>query len=349
LKLTTALQAGILVLAAGCSSPGYPGVPDSYEVDEVPQAIAQARQELANGEVDPAFFRAYSANKTRAVSNEVRAEAQLVLDQAARTRMEQSTDPEALEEMLELDLPSQIAVSAGVRAARLYYDMGERMQAYKLIEKVDQKYPHHHERVKAGRLLTEIGFSLAADRRRYKIFFHYRSLAPGVLEYLVLNYPSAPRGDEAYWTLGGMYAEDREWDSAIEKYEDLLLWYPESRYSIPSLAAIPNMRLKALASPEYDRDALELAREALEEWLKSHAGHELEEQVRLDHADAMRRLADNDLSVGRFYRTVDNYEGAEYHARRAIEEARLGSDERQLEECEDLLRSVLPESSGASQ
>jgi len=336
----------VVVLAASCTGPRYPGIPNRYPADQIPQAIAEARQELADGEVDAAFFRAYSANKTRTVSNEVRAEAQVVLDQAARTRMAQTTDPEVLEDMLDLDLPRQIAVTAGVRAARLLFEQTERMQAYRLIEKIDQKYPHHQERPEAGRLLTEIGFSLAADNRRYKLFFRYKNLAPTVLEYLVLNYPSAPRGDEAYWTLASIYASNRKWMVAIEKYEDLLLWYPESPYAVPALAAIPNLRLKALNSPEYDRNELERARSALEAWLASHAGHELEEQVRLDHADSLRRLADNDLSISRFYRTVDNLEGAEYHARRAVEEARLGADPKQLEECEDTLRTILAEATG---
>ena len=87
--------------------------------------------------------------------------------------------------------------------------------------------------------------------------------------------------------------------------------------------------------------------EELETWLAtSTPGAENEQDVRLDLTDCMQRLADSDLTIARFYRRVDNLAGAEYHARRAIEQARDGLDGPQLEEAEKLLGTIMAEVEG---
>ena len=70
--------------------------------------------------------------------------------------------------MLDLELPRRIAVTAGIRAARIYYEQGERKKAFELLKRVDSAYPHHHERVAAGSLLAEVGFSFAADGQPFR-------------------------------------------------------------------------------------------------------------------------------------------------------------------------------------
>ena len=63
--------------------------------------------------------------------------------------------------------------------------------------------------------------------------------------------------------------------------------------------------------------------------------------MRRDLLDCLRRLADNDLIVARFYRRVDNPTGAEFRARRGLETAREGGDPEQIAEGERLLQDVL--------
>jgi outer membrane protein assembly factor BamD (BamD/ComL family) len=79
------------------------------------------------------------------------------------------------------------------------------------------------------------------------------------------------------------------------------------------------------------------ARAELAEWLETFPGHPLEEQVRIDLADALQRLADSDLSIARFYRKVQSAAGFEFHARRALDTAREAGNEAQITEAEALL------------
>ncbi len=353
LRLALALAAGTL-LATGCSSLKRPSdVPASYTPEEAPKALEEARGELERGDLLHAFFRSRSAAKSKGLSPEDKLASQTLFDRATEAWIEAHTapgsDPDLLEELMDLEVSTPLAVRAGVNAARLYFDEGERMKAFRLLKRVDRKFPHHQERLAAGGLLAAIGFSFAEDPRRYGLIFHYKDNAPQVLEYLVLEYPTQSECDRAYFVLATLYEEEKEWNLAIGRLEDLVLWHSESPLMIEARARIPHLRLTALRSPEYDRGVLEKAQEETADWLARYANlgpaEPRTEMVRTDHLDALRRLADNDLIVARFYERVENPTGAELHARRAVEEARAGGEASQIAEAQALLESILAQAS----
>ena len=70
---------------------------------------------------------------------------------------------------------------------------------------------------------------------------------------------------------------------------------------------------------------------------------ELENRVRIDLADCLRRLSDSDRNIAEFYERVGNGLGARRHALRAIEEARQAGDQGRVAETENLLRDLPPE------
>lgn len=344
---TRALLPIVLVLLAGCSSSRTERrVPPRFTIEEVPAAIEESEADLEAGRYEEALERLRSAKNTPGLPAGPRQEVQVVLERAARAVIEHSDDHRHLEELMDVDIPRPLAVAAGIRAARLLYAEGERMRSFRLIRRLDSKFPQHPQRLEAAALLFEIGENLANDDRRYLLFFRYKADAPQVLEYLVTNHPSSPRGDRALALLARLYVEEKQLELAIEKHQNLLLWYPDSPRAARSQAAIPHLRLTRLHSPEYDRSEMQRAREELEEWLDEHAGRadaELTEQVRRDRLDAIRRLADNDLDVARFYDTVDWPHAARRHARRAHELALAGGDPEQIEETDALLASLAVE------
>ena len=246
-----------------------------------------------------------------------------------------------------VDIPRQLAVEAGLRSAQLLFRAEERMAAYRLIKRMDSKFPQHHERNAAGALLGEIGFNLAEDEGSYGLIFKYRNLAGEVLEYLVMNYPSHPGGDQTLWMLGTLYQEQRELDLAIEKHQDLLLWFPTSSLAPLAQARIPHLRLMIHGDPKYDRATLVQAHGELQDWLNEHSGHESEAVVRSDMLDTTRRLADSDLILAHFYATLGSAEGVQLHARRALAEAREGGDPSQVQEADKLLREWAEHSGNA--
>lgn len=331
----------VAALGAGCSSNRPASVPDEYTLTQIDQAVVRAEEELATGDFERALSRMRTAAATRGLPPEQRETVQRMLERAAERTIAETDRPGRLADLLDVELPGRLAVEAGVRGAELYFARGSRLKAFRLVQKVDRRYPHHHLRARAGALLADIGFSFADDKSRYMLFFSHRGHATEVLEYLVLNYPTEPRGDEAYARLADLYEHDRLWDLAIDKHQDLVLWYPDSPLATPSKARIPHLRLAASGSPEFDRASLGVAQDELVAWLDDFGGTELEREVRIDLTDCRQRLADSDLAIARFYRKVDNLAGAEWHARRAVGEASGGLDPEQLEEAQKLLDDIL--------
>jgi hypothetical protein len=234
-------------------------VPESYTPEQAGAALEEARGELDRGDLLHAFFRSRSAARSKGFSPEDKLASQALFDRATEAWIDAhsttGSDPDLLEELLELDVSTPLAVRAGVNAARLYFEEKERMKAFRLLKRVDRKFPHHQARLAAGGLLAAIGFSFAEDPRRYGLIFHYKDNAPQVLEYLVLEYPTQSECDRAYFVLAKLYQDDKEWDPASARgpVSGPRVLATESR-------AIPHLRLTALQSPEYDRGPRKRAR-----------------------------------------------------------------------------------------
>lgn len=342
--------AGALALAlalAGCASGD--GIKRAKPMDpvKVPAALAEAEAVIAAGDAAPvedlerAVKAMRSARVTEGVDPEVRRRVQLALEASASDLVRRGDDPAPLKELIESELPMRLVAQAGVRAAELQLEDGERMKSFKTIRALDRRYPSHTQRQEAGQLLARAGQSLAADRGRYLLFFKYRSLAPEVLEYLALEYPQHPETDDGLWTLAGIYEDRRLWADAIVKHQELVLWAPDSPYRVASEAAIPRLRLTSMDRPDYARDTLLAARDELLRWLTNHPNDASRPDVERMLVDARQRLADNDLITARFYRTVDSPAGVRFHALRAEAEARLAGNVDQVREAEALLAGAI--------
>ena len=338
-----------LVFCTGCASFNSPidwNKPRISGPEKGPAAVARAREEVAAGNAKRALERLRVAEEVKGLTADQKDEIATLIEQVVEIRIEELSregkDPKQLAKMLDLDLPNQLAVAAGVRAARMYQDGGKPYKAFKLLRKVEEKYPRHHGKVEAGEILAEAGLQLADDPRSFLGFFAKRDDGIQVLEFLVITYPSEPRCAEAYFKLAKIYEEDRLWILARQRHEDLRLWHPDTPYAVASEASIPRLRLRALKSPEYERRELLKARFELEEWLRTHAGHKLEPRVRVDYTDCLLRLIENDLSVARFYRRIDQEYGARLHGDRALADAQAARLTEAEERARDLLESLPP-------
>lgn len=335
----------LLLFLASCSSTGLFGS-DALDPDEVPGALKEADAAMARDDAQEAVELLVPASRAVGLTPEMRDRVQIDLEKSAQRRIEQlsgpDADPDDLAELVELELPRQIAVQAGLIAARRYVAAGEPMDAFELLQKLDTKFPLHHERVAAGNLMADIGLSLADDTPTLFGWFDTLGESQEVLEYVILKAPWARRCDEGYMALSKIYEQDEEWTFAIERAEGLVLNHPGSPLAITAQARVPELRLRMITSPEYDREQLERARQELQEWLVAHAANALEPKVRLQLADCLVRLCESDLNISRFYDTVENPFGAQRHARRAIAEARDAGDAARVKRAEEWQRSLPP-------
>ncbi|MBL6756678.1 MAG: hypothetical protein ISQ11_09740 [Planctomycetes bacterium] len=338
------LLSGLALLAlASCSSSPIASI-SPLDPEEVPAVLVAAQSspaaELADRQLVDTVAGLLSANKARGLDTKTRVAVRDALETYASELATRGDDPRALEDLSETDLPARISVPAGLRSATLYLERDDRKDAFKTIKKLDRRYPSHGLRDESGDLLKGIGDSYFFDKRRKYFLFPYSNSAPQVYEYLSAEYPKHPETDDALHKLSEVYEKNRQFAVAIEKHEELVLWCRDSPYRIASEAAIPRLRLAALGGPEYGRDSLKIALGELEVWLSKYPDNEIRPEVERTLVDCLQRLADNDMVVARFYRTVDSPAGARQHAARALETAKRAGNPEQLEEIRAFLEAV---------
>lgn len=343
--------AGVLatVLLAACSSTGRPiagsasdlGRPGpGLEAAAVPAQLAAIEADLGAGAAWAAARRAAALRRATALGPDERDEVEGLLEMALEAAAAATDDPRVFARFDEDGLPRRASAILAIGEARALLGRGEAYEAFREVRRFEQKYPGHHLRADAASIVYEAGTRLAASKQRTLLFFERSTYAPMVLEYLVLNHPSHPSCADAYVTLADFYAERNQLERAVARYEDLLLYHPRHPAVPRAEATIPSLRLQLHLRDDYDRRNLERARRELERWLRTWADAgvdpELVEAVRLDLADCLGRLVNNDLAVARFYRRVDEPEGARLHALRALSTARLAGYEELIADAEAL-------------
>lgn len=355
--MNTRILALILALAAlvasGCSalpkwvplSPNH--IPSSIDADRVPEAIEKAEAALARDDTETAVDWMRAAAQATGLVPEQRDRVQVLLEKSADRRIEElgrsESGADALADMVDLDLPRQLSVQAGLRAAELMVAEDRGIRAFEVLRKLDTKFPMHYERQRAGDLMCGVGLVAIQDGPGFLGFFSTRDEGQEILEYVILNAPWAKRSDEAYLALSELYERDRDWDLAVDRLGKLVLNQPASPLRVRAQAHIPHMRLASIKSPEYDRTEVLTARREIEEWLLAYSGRsDLEASVRIDLGDALRRLSENDMIVSRFYHRVDNAFGARQHATRALAEAREANDEERVRAAQEWLDGLPP-------
>lgn len=339
----------LLVLALpGCNANKLgrsEGVPEEITAEEVSAAIERAEAAMARKEPRVALDWMRAASQLKYLPPEQRGAVQRLLESSAERTIEElggpDDDPEVLADILELDLPRQIAVTGAIRAAEMMNERGDYEDAYDLIKKIDRLFPMHHLRAEAGRLLTEAGLALSYDESGW-FLDDPQDAAMGALEYCSIHYPTSSEGDKVLRRLAEMYEEDKSWELAIARHEELVQGFPESRLVPYSLARIPHLLLAGIESPEFDRNALIEAREGLERWLRDYPDLEIADQVRHDLDDSLIRLCISDLSIADFYWTIDDHVGTFLHAERALEEALSAGDEARAEAARKLMENSRP-------
>lgn len=306
-----------------------------------------AQAELQAGEYPTALERLIELRQVSGLHPEDRNRCEELLERGVGQAVEHYSGPEYtagdLVDLYDLDLTPRLKAWAGTRAADRKLSEGRRIDAVKMIRRVEQALPSHPERSFAGDVLARAGLSLAADDGRYWLLFRYRSRGLEALEFLVLTYPFERRCPEAYLTLAEIYADRGNLEEAITHYEDLLVYHPASPQAALAQARLGNTRMKRMEKDDFDRSELENARKELELWLVRYPEHELRPWVEERLTLCRERLAENDLIHARYYETVRAPFGARLHAQRALEEAVAAGSADKEAEAREILAAVAEE------
>ena len=309
------LWLALLGLSSGCRSHPFGEVDRATSGTHLDQAEADVRA----GNHARALERLAEVHEVEGLEPDLRAREERLIDEAARGQfalLAEASSDEILD-LFDSKLPERVRARAGILAADRMLAEGRRITAVRQVKKVDEKLPGHPERVLAGDVLARAGLSLIQDDRRYNLLFHYRPRGVQALEYMVVHYPLEPRCPQAYFALSEVYERDGDFDQAIDRSEELLLYHPESAYAPAASARLPYLRLCRLGRDDYDRGELLRARGELAAWLESYPGHELAGWVGDLVHECQTRLVRSDLYLAGYYERTRTPAGQHLHAARA--------------------------------
>jgi tetratricopeptide (TPR) repeat protein len=158
----------------------------------------------------------------------------------------------------------------------------------------------------------------------------------------VIHYPDEQRCPEAFFALSQAYEADGDYDEAIARSRDLLIYHPESPYAPAASARLPYLRMARVRRDDYDRGELLKAQGELAAWRTHYPNHELAGWVGELERECSTRLVHSDLYLAGFYRQTESVDGQRLHAERAralAQENGLGDE---VAEAEAILASLPP-------
>lgn len=303
-----------------------PGASISPEAIDGQLELAQREQE--QGLYWEAVRRLLRLRKQRFLTPEQGDRVQLSMEAAMAAGCERATKPVQLERFTRKELPRRPRAIHSVRMAELLLAQGEGFDAFDELRELEFVHPTHHLRSRSADLIFEAGMSLLDDHRRILWILPARrsDRAPDVLDFLVLRHPNHPGCAQAYWVLAQIYERRQNYEKAIGRLEDLITFHANSDYALDAELRIPELRMISRLRLDTDRPTLVRAYSEALRWYGSHAqglaaqtgGPELVERCEQLILECNARLAQYDLSVAQFYRTVEEPAGAELHALRAL-------------------------------
>lgn len=191
--------------------------------------------------------------------------------------------------------------------ARSEFDTGNVWQAHMVLRNFADDHPHSELRDEVIDLQYQIGKTLCASNQSFLFFYSDRHRGRVTLEHLVTRYPDCIYLDDALRLLGDMAFEDRDYERAEQRYQELMRRRPESEWVGLARFRFAMSITRSLRGPEYDFDKMQQATKELQAFLENPP----ENPKFIDEAHtALRRLLDwqaqRHVIVADFYARVDN-------------------------------------------
>lgn len=242
------------------------------------------------------------------------AERALTKAESALLASDQDTAEAALAPLADEACPRRLRDRRDVALARVHFDRGDRWDAYLVLERFADDYPHSDLRPQVGEMVWEIGKQLSASDGGFLFFWSDRRAGRTALEHLISRHPDSPHGGDALRILGDMAFVDADYVLAQERYRDLMLNYPDSEWFVHAQYRFAMSVVASLEGPDYDLDRMEHATRELRDFL----ARKPENTAAVAEAEAalarvLEWRADRHLRIAAFYRRVGNDAGHRHH------------------------------------
>ena len=229
----------------------------------------------------------------------------------------------------ELAPSASTSAQARFRQAQLLEQKGEITEAFDAYQKVLERYQASNLYATALKRQTALAQS-AADGEVKTSFLGLKSglnteKIVGMLEKVRDNAPKSATASKAQFTLGELYQSKKEEKEAIEAFRKLVRDFPDSKEAPEGQFRIGKVFVAQAERGNQNQATLDLAREALQDYLQQYPGHSKNAEAKQILADLGGRNVQRTFDVAEFYLKTGEKESAKVYYRQVVK--RTGSGE----------------------
>jgi len=229
----------------------------------------------------------------------------------------------------ELAPSASTSAQARFRQAQLLEQKGEVVEAFDAYQKVLERYQASNLYATALKRQTALAQS-AADGEVKTSFLGLKSglsteKIVGMLEKVRDNAPKSATASKAQFTIGELHQSKKEEKEAIEAFRKLVRDFPDSKEAAEGQFRIGKVFVAQAERGNQNQATLDLAREALQDYLQQYPGHSKNAEAKQILADLGGRNVQRTFDIAEFYLKTGEKESAKVYYRQVVK--RTGSGE----------------------
>jgi outer membrane protein assembly factor BamD (BamD/ComL family) len=221
------------------------------------------------------------------------------------------------------------AAKARFRQAEILDQQGETLHSFKAYQDFLQKYPSSNLYTKA--LNSQVRMTqAAADGKVKESFLGLKSkiTTNKIVEMLGQLRDNAPRSEisaNAQFSIGEIYQSEKEYKKSVDAFRKLVKDQPETRQAAEALFRVGVVLLEQADAGNHNQATLDLAREALNDYLIQYPSHSKNSEARKMLGGLGSRDLDRSLEVAKFYDRTGQIESAKVYYRDIVKKSKTGS------------------------
>jgi TolA-binding protein len=221
------------------------------------------------------------------------------------------------------------AAQARFRQAEILEQQGNVLDAFKAYQQFLQRYQSSGLYTKALNSQAKMAQS-AADGEVKSSFagLKTRLSTNKVVEMLSQLRDNAPRSEisaNAQFTIGELYQSKKKYKESIEAYRKLVRDQPGSGQAAEALYRVGIVFLEQADSGNHNQATLDLAKEALDDYLLQYPGHSKNAEARKLLENLKGRDLERSLEIAKFYDRTGQTDSAKIYYRDIVKRSSSGS------------------------
>jgi len=233
------------------------------------------------------------------------------------------------EKSADLSPSAPTSAQARIRQAQLLEKQGDVIAAFDAYQKFLERYQASNLYAGALKRQAEMAQSAADGEVKTSFLGLKSSLSTdkvvGMLEKVRDNAPRSATASKAQFTIGELHQSRKDDKEAIDAFRKLVRDYPDSKEAPEAQFRIGKVFVAQAARGNQNLATLDLAREALQDYLTQYPGHSKNAEAKQLLADLGGRNVQRTFDVAEFYLKTGEKESAKVYYRNVVK--RTGSGE----------------------